>query len=109
MVAVVLLVLLVGSLCAGVALVAPAPQTVAAGCHGHGSKVPSPKPVSYQCCITGHRQALASITFSVTPPVCAGGQVCVAQPILAYASVTPTSAFSTEASPGFPGQIPLRV
>ena len=109
MVAVLLLVLLAGTWFSGMALAAPAPPTPPARCHEHGSRIPSPKPVSYQCCITGHRQALAGVAFSVAPPVSLVAQTCKGQPRMPLASVTRTSAFLTDASPGSPGQIPLRV
>ena len=28
------------------------------GCHEHGGKTPAPRPVSYQCCMTGHDTAV---------------------------------------------------
>jgi hypothetical protein len=33
-------------------------QEPPAGCHEHGSQVPSPHSKSYQCCLTGHNTAV---------------------------------------------------
>ncbi len=34
------------------------------GCHEHGSSSPSPRPASYQCCLTGHNTAVLPATHT---------------------------------------------
>jgi len=47
----------------------PATQvTHPAGCHQHGPTLPSPAPVSHQCCASGHQWAIVGTTFSPDPP-----------------------------------------
>jgi hypothetical protein len=42
------------------------PSPHPAGCHGHSRPAaPSPAPVSYQCCVTGHAVALPNASFSL--------------------------------------------
>jgi hypothetical protein len=41
-----------------------------AGCHSrapidHAPAIPSPAPVSYQCCVSGHQAALPNVAFSL--------------------------------------------
>ena len=43
---------------------AVAPARKPAGCHGHAPAIPSPAPVSYQCCVSGHQAALPNVAFS---------------------------------------------
>jgi len=51
-----------------------APASHPAGCHSHGPinvpvnhgpAIPSPAPVSYQCCVSGHQAALPNVVFSL--------------------------------------------
>lgn len=49
---------------------AVAPVSHVAGCHRHGPMsdgpaIPSPAPVSYQCCVSGHQAALPNVAFSL--------------------------------------------
>lgn len=46
-----------------------APDTVPAGCHSHGTRVPPPKPVSYKCCATGHGYSIPGTLFSASTPL----------------------------------------
>src|ERR1700730_13970224 len=51
-------------------LSAAAPASHPAGCHSHGPvqngpAIPSPAPVSYQCCVSGHQAALPNMAFSL--------------------------------------------
>lgn len=34
------------------------------GCHGHGKKIPTPSPTSYECCLTGHDVAVPQSAHS---------------------------------------------
>jgi hypothetical protein len=34
------------------------------GCHHHGPATPSPAPISFQCCVTGHQAAMPNASFS---------------------------------------------
>jgi hypothetical protein len=47
---------------------AQAPQPRPAGCHEHGQKVPSPSPVTYQCCRVGHQFATVRDAVSLRAP-----------------------------------------
>jgi hypothetical protein len=40
-----------------------------AGCHSSAPEIPTPAPVSYQCCSSGHNWALLSASFSPHPPI----------------------------------------
>jgi len=46
---------------------AAAPAGHPAGCHSHSNApaIPSPAPVSYQCCVSGHQTALPNVAFSL--------------------------------------------
>jgi hypothetical protein len=59
MIALVLLVVVSPVLFGQVFVLGPAqsPQPRQAGCHEHGQEVPSPSPVTYQCCRVGHQFA----------------------------------------------------
>ena len=35
-----------------------------AGCHSHGPATPSPAPISYECCVNGHRWTIPGVSFS---------------------------------------------
>jgi hypothetical protein len=50
--------------------IAAAPASHPAGCHGrgpvkNGSAIPSPVPISYQCCVSGHQAPLPYVSFSL--------------------------------------------
>jgi hypothetical protein len=45
----------------------PAPVERPAGCHEHGGKAPPPLPVSSQCCLIGHDNAVTEATHSPEP------------------------------------------
>lgn len=53
----------------GTQVFAAAPVRHPAGCHGNMPSVPSPAPVSYQCCANGHDWAMPSVQFSCDRPV----------------------------------------
>jgi hypothetical protein len=40
----------------------------AMACHSHGPAMPSQRPVSYQCCVSGHQVALPGVSFSAAQP-----------------------------------------
>jgi hypothetical protein len=45
----------------------PAPHQAPAGCHEHARRAPSPEPVSYQCCQTGHNAAVLTNAPNARP------------------------------------------
>ncbi len=47
----------------------PAPLVAhPAGCHQHGPVLPSPAPVSHQCCASGHQWAITGTSYSPDRP-----------------------------------------
>lgn len=68
-VAVLLLVTIAAALPGVQASALSAAQPAHPGCHGHAPATPTPAPTSYQCCVSGHHQAMASTPFSLRPLV----------------------------------------
>jgi hypothetical protein len=86
-----------------------APDVAPAGCHGHGTSVPSPKPVSYKCCATGHQYAVPGMSFSASTPLsflCWANQP---QQAPGVDSGTSSRQILTPFSPGSPGSSLLRI
>jgi|ERR1700690_2146074 hypothetical protein len=46
-----------------------APPAHPAGCHSQAPATPTPGGTHYQCCVSGHHQAMASAAFSLRPLV----------------------------------------
>jgi hypothetical protein len=73
MIALLLLVLMAGTLPGAQALAFPEAQPLPphphpAGCHSPGSTVPAtpdPAPTSYQCCVNGHHAAIPNASFTL--------------------------------------------
>jgi len=80
-----------------------------AGCHGHGSPVPGPVPLSHQCCVTGHSQAIPNGLFSGLAPLLyfvSASQAGATSPSYSFSGKHSTLVSS---SPGSPGSISLRI
>jgi hypothetical protein len=86
------------------ALVLPAPHVHPAGCHGHGS--PTPAPVSYQCCVAGHHQAIPGSLFSGLVSLAYFGTTEDAENVV---PVEPLGTTPVSSSPGSPGITSLRI
>lgn len=90
-------------------LPAAVPDSHAAGCHGHGTPSPAPRPVSYQCCAAGHHSVVLTDSFSPRPPQ---WQVLEVSPATQIGPATNADAdfsiaiFSAYSPPGFS---PLRI
>ena len=82
---------------------AAAPASHPAGCHRHGPMgdgpaIPSPAPVNYQCCVSGHLAALPNVAFTLRSDAALlcqlnpGANVAshVASDVLAVLSVVPS-------------------
>jgi hypothetical protein len=83
-----------------------APPAHAAGCHGHGSAVPAPEPVSYQCCANGHHAAVPATPFV---PDALAVQNCHRTDGRLLSSSQADSAIPVDPSHSPPGISPLRI
>jgi hypothetical protein len=79
-----------------------------AGCHSHGHQAPSPVPVSYRCCVSGHQRAIPGSAYSYGPLV-AQGSSCLATSPAPMLVLRRDSVESVHPSASPPTATPLRI
>jgi hypothetical protein len=88
----------------------PTPQLVhPAGCHQHGPMLPSPAPVSHQCCTSGHQWAIAATNFSPDRPVALSLRLESDNLYSAKLSIAPANSLFTLECDLLPNSSPLRI
>ena len=78
-----------------------------AGCHEHGSKAPTPRPASSECCVVGHNTALPQTAHSFEPVLLNDRIELVGDAPLDLLAVGMEKLFISSGDP--PGSTPLRI